>query len=203
MTYRIFFEGEPKAKQRHRMGRMHNKLVSYDPQKDEKLKCKWEAATKLRQEGLLKPLEGPIELSIVAYHSYPKSWSKKRVKEVKEAGGWKITKPDLDNIEKFACDVLNGIAYKDDAQVVQIWSEKKYSDTCGVDIEINSKEDLMTQEHAITISQQCSIDQISYLVKKANRLGKMNREIHAIWTHDDEEGSHIFFDVDDLKPRNA
>lgn len=198
---RLFIDSMPIAKQRHRSGRMNGRTVTYDPQKAEKMKTKWLLSTQLREQGHLKPLEGPIELWITSFYPWPKSWSKKRLKTAKETGSLKTSKPDLDNIEKFYADVLTGIAWKDDAQVVQSWSEKRYSDKCGVEIIFKPKEVHMVNEHAITISKSCSIEQISYLVKKANQLGKKDRDIVRVFTKEDEEGSHIIFEVTDMKPR--
>lgn len=45
-------------------------------------------------------------------------------------------KPDLDNIIKAIADSLNGIAYKDDAQIVEIESKKFYSETPRVEVTI-------------------------------------------------------------------
>lgn len=84
--------------------------------------------------------------------------------------------------------------------ISQSWSEKKYSDKPGVEIIIKPKGVHMVNEHAITISKNCSIEQIAFLVKKANRLGKSDRDIVRVYTHDDSEGSHIFFEVTDMKP---
>lgn len=196
----IFLESLPEAKKRHRSGIRNNRVVTYDPQKADKIKTKWDVAAKLREKGLLKPLEGPIEIYITSFYPWPKSWSKKRVKAAKESGSYKTSKPDVDNEAKWWLDILNGIAWKDDAQVVQSWSEKRYSDKPGIEITLQTKEVHMKNEHAITIREKCSIEEISFLVKKANRLGKMNRDIYAIFSKDDGEGSHIYFEVDDLKP---
>ena len=43
-------------------------------------------------------------------------------------------KPDWDNIGKIISDALNGIAYKDDAQVVSCTVEKRYSNTPCVEV---------------------------------------------------------------------
>lgn len=193
---RLFLESLPESKKRHRAGIRDGRVVTYDPQKADKIKTKWLLAAQLRDAGVLRPLEGPIAISVTSYFPQPKSWSKKR----KEREVWKTSKPDFDNIDKFYCDVLNGIAWKDDAQVVQSWSEKKYSDKPGVEIVIQPKEVHMQNEHAITIREKCSIEEISFLVKKANRLGRMHRSVHAIFSKDDEEGSHIYFEVDDMLP---
>lgn len=44
-------------------------------------------------------------------------------------------KPDLDNLVKIV-DALNGIVWKDDAQVVSIFARKLYADTPGLDVVI-------------------------------------------------------------------
>ncbi|CZR99694.1 Endodeoxyribonuclease RusA [Clostridioides difficile] len=43
-------------------------------------------------------------------------------------------KPDLDNIIKSVADSLNGIAYKDDSQIVEVVSKKYYSDKPRVEV---------------------------------------------------------------------
>ena len=37
------------------------------------------------------------------------------------------TRPDIDNYIKFVMDCLNGLVYKDDSQVVDIYSNKLYA----------------------------------------------------------------------------
>lgn len=61
----------------------------------------------------------------------------------------------------------------------------------------------MINEHALTLKNVCTIQEISYLVKKANKLGKSDREIQHVFVKDDEEGSHIFFEVEEMKTRNV
>ena len=46
-------------------------------------------------------------------------------------------KPDFDNIGKVICDALNGIAYRDDAQIVDALVRKFYSDIPRVIVEIS------------------------------------------------------------------
>ena len=36
-------------------------------------------------------------------------------------------KPDADNIAKVVCDALNGVAYKDDTQIVSLHIKKSYT----------------------------------------------------------------------------
>lgn len=39
-----------------------------------------------------------------------------------------IVMPDFDNFEKFICDCMNKIVFKDDKQIVSCRSDKRYSD---------------------------------------------------------------------------
>ena len=48
-------------------------------------------------------------------------------------------KPDLDNIAKAILDSLNGIAYKDDSQIVSLLISKKYSDRPRVEITLKER----------------------------------------------------------------
>lgn len=68
--------------------------------------------------GYLLSETAPIKIMIVAQF-------KKAVSSKKEAP---TMKPDNDNIEKAVCDALNGIAYKDDSQIVhsevrKVWAK--------------------------------------------------------------------------------
>lgn len=69
-------------------------------------------------------LVGALKMSVFFQFKKPKSWSKKK----NASAYWHIQKPDLDNLIKGVKDALNGIAYKDDAQVcdmdaIKIWGE--------------------------------------------------------------------------------
>lgn len=69
-----------------------------------------------------------IEMRIEAYYSIPKSVSKKR-RAMMVAGEIRpIRKPDMDNVAKIIADSLNGIAFRDDTQIVTCKIYKYYSD---------------------------------------------------------------------------
>lgn len=55
---------------------------------------------------------GPVLFAVVSHRKVPKSWPKRRI------GEQDTTKPDSSNILKLVEDALNGIAYKDDCQIV-------------------------------------------------------------------------------------
>ena len=85
-------------------------------------------------------LQGPIKASIEAYYTIPKSKSK-NVKAQMENGIIRpVKKPDVDNIAKAVFDSLNGIAYKDDAQVVELSMSKYYSENGFVKVMLEEME---------------------------------------------------------------
>ncbi|HHD2713896.1 RusA family crossover junction endodeoxyribonuclease [Clostridium perfringens] len=65
---------------------------------------------------------------IVAYYKIPKSYSKKRVQAIRDGLEKPIKKPDADNIAKIILDSLNGIAYKDDSQIIELSVIKRYTE---------------------------------------------------------------------------
>ncbi len=71
----------------------------------------------------------PLFVHIKAYYPIPASASKRNA--AKMALGYTVPtkKPDADNIAKAVCDALNGIAYHDDAQIVDLFVRKRYTDT--------------------------------------------------------------------------
>lgn len=79
-------------------------------------------------------LEGEIEANIIAYYPIPKSMSKKDRKLIEEGKLRPKIKPDIDNVSKCVLDAINGIAYKDDSQVVKLVTEKRYDDNTRVEV---------------------------------------------------------------------
>ncbi|MCI2779170.1 RusA family crossover junction endodeoxyribonuclease [Clostridium perfringens] len=73
-------------------------------------------------------LEGPIKALIIAYYKIPKSYSKKRVQAIRDGLEKPTKKPDVDNIAKIILDSLNGVAYKDDSQIVDLRIIKSYTE---------------------------------------------------------------------------
>lgn len=81
-------------------------------------------------------LEGPLKCEIKAYFSIPKS-STKRESFLMETNQTKHTKkPDNDNICKSILDALNEVAFHDDSQIVQLSSEKFYSDIPRIELKL-------------------------------------------------------------------
>lgn len=75
-------------------------------------------------------IDGPVHLVVTAIFPIPKSWSPKK----RAAAQWHTSKPDGDNMLKAVGDGLNGIAFKDDSQVVCAKVTKQYGDKPGLDV---------------------------------------------------------------------
>lgn len=73
-------------------------------------------------------LKQPISMQIIAVYEIPKSFTKGKRLAAEHNIIRPTTKPDADNIAKVVCDALNGIAYIDDTQIVDLHIEKMYGD---------------------------------------------------------------------------
>ena len=80
--------------------------------------------------------EGPVCVIITAIFPIPKSFSKKKTEQAMEGTLYPTKKPDWDNIGKIICDALNGIAYKDDSQVVNAMVVKVYGNCQKVTVQM-------------------------------------------------------------------
>ena len=135
MIVTFIIEGEPQGKGRHRTTKTGH---TYTPQKT-LLYENWIKTCYLSRVGE-KMLQGPIKASIEAYYAIPKSKSK-NVKAQMEKGIIRpVKKPDVDNIAKAVFDSLNGIAYKDDAQVVELSMSKYYAENGFVKVMLEEME---------------------------------------------------------------
>ena len=79
----------------------------------------------------------PVRISIVADFDIPKSFSKKAAEAARLGYAKPAKKPDWDNIAKLT-DALNGIVFKDDAQIIDGQIIKRYSTEPGLSIEVRA-----------------------------------------------------------------
>lgn len=83
------------------------------------------------------PLDGPIELTVVAVYAWPVSFSAKR--RVRLGSEWKISRPDIDNAcIKLLADALNTVAWTDDARICVAHLYKKYGDFPQLHVRVKS-----------------------------------------------------------------
>lgn len=139
MTIRFTVPGEPVGKGRPRVVRNGGFSRTYTPEKT----ASYENLVKLefqRQGGrMLK--DGPLKMRISAWYSIPRSASKRK-QQAMTGGLIRPTKrPDLDNCAKSICDALNGLAYRDDSQIVTLIVEKWFGEEPRVDVEIREVEE--------------------------------------------------------------
>ena len=127
---KIFIPIKPKAAPRPRV----TMRGTYNPTDYTQYKFAIGAAVRTQCK---EKLIGPIEMSIEFIFKVPKSWPKKK----RENAIWHTSKPDIDNLQKAIKDALNGIAYKDDAQVCSITAKKRYGDREGVLIKLRRLDD--------------------------------------------------------------
>ncbi|ENJ41658.1 RusA family crossover junction endodeoxyribonuclease [Staphylococcus aureus] len=69
-------------------------------------------------------LENALKIELEFYFPPLKSWSKKKKSEA--IGQFKVTKPDIDNLIKTVLDACNDHVWKDDNQITEITSSKRY-----------------------------------------------------------------------------
>jgi len=134
---KMIIAGEPKGKARPRFSRTGAVVRTYTP--DSTTDYEQLVRSVYRASGGTYHENGYIRLAVRAYFAVPKSATKKRRAQMLCAQLMPAKKPDIDNIVKIIMDGLNGVAYKDDAQVVSIMASKAYSDTPRVEMEITAE----------------------------------------------------------------
>ena len=118
--------GKPKPLKRHRVARNGR---MYDPSSKDK-KDIWLQIARYKP---IRPFAGSIRLSVRFTMPIPKSRYRtgkyKHLLKDKYKGIRQHTvKPDLDNLLKMICDVMNNGYYIDDSQICEIYAEKIYGE---------------------------------------------------------------------------
>jgi Holliday junction resolvase RusA-like endonuclease len=82
------------------------------------------------------PTQQPLDVQLTIQLLPPASWSQKRQRESVAGDIAATKKPDMDNIVKSALDAMNGIVYRDDAQIVRLLVIKVYSSEPALKISV-------------------------------------------------------------------
>lgn len=130
-------EGKPVGKGRPRFKRMGNFVQTYTPEKT----SEYEKLVRIRFQnagGIIT--EKPVRVEIAAFFAPPKSARKRDKAEMLANRILPVKKPDCDNVAKIILDALNKIAYKDDAQVVELFVKKRYAAEAKVFVHIEEIE---------------------------------------------------------------
>jgi Holliday junction resolvase RusA-like endonuclease len=127
---KLTIPGQPCAKGRPRLG----KFGTYTPTKTVNAEALIKELYIIGNYG--KQLEGALQMTVKAYFEIPKSKSNKAKCDMRAGVTRHTSRPDADNLLKLVGDALNGLAYKDDSQIVSATIEKWYADYPRVEIEI-------------------------------------------------------------------
>lgn len=126
-------EGKPVGKGRPRFKRMGNFVHAYTPEKT----AEYEKLVRIRFQNAGGVITyKPVRVEIVAFFEPPKSARKRDKAEMLANRILPEKKPDVDNIAKIILDALNGIAYKDDSQVVDLSVKKCFAAEARVYVHI-------------------------------------------------------------------
>jgi Holliday junction resolvase RusA-like endonuclease len=124
--YIVTIPGVMRGKQRPRMSTRGGFARAYTPEQTVNAEA-WVKQCCVDQVGapcLLGPLEVRVSISV----GIPASWSKKRRQAALDGREMPTGKPDVDNSVKLLADALNGVLWKDDAQIVSLSVRKSYAE---------------------------------------------------------------------------
>ena len=127
--------GKAQAKQRPRMGRSG---IVYTPKET----LVYENYVKMCYSDYARqfewlPYENQVKAEIDVLVAVPKSDSKAKKKAKIEGAIRPTVKPDCDNLAKSILDSLNGLAYQDDKQVVELFVKKYYAENAEVRVRLS------------------------------------------------------------------
>lgn len=126
MEKRLVMTITPKPKERPRAAIIGGHARIFTPKTTEayekEIRIAW-----IKQNGNV-PEEYPMRARIYFGLPIPKSETKKNKVLMLARKVFPTKKPDLDNMAKAVLDALNGVAYKDDCQIVTMLSKKNYAE---------------------------------------------------------------------------
>lgn len=126
MILQLTILGEPKAKQAMKFFKRGNFIGTYQPKVVENYRdsVRLQVAGIMAKEGI-SPIQTAVSLNAKFYFCKPKSRQRKATAGIDLV---KTTRPDLDNLEKALKDGMEGILFRDDAQVWKVDKEKWETD---------------------------------------------------------------------------
>lgn len=139
--------GEPKGKQRPKARNAGKFIQIYTPKQTTSYESRVVYEYKMKYDGMAFDINSELKATVKAYFQIPKSHYRfhKKTNTLDLDGSGTMMKqglvrpkkaPDTDNIAKICLDALNGIAYPDDAQIVELNVQKWYSEEPRVEVMI-------------------------------------------------------------------
>jgi Holliday junction resolvase RusA-like endonuclease len=123
--------GQPQGKGRARFAKIGAFMRAYTPEKTVAYEGLIALAGEKAMDGMER-LQGPVDLKITAVFQIPKGWSQKKRLASLLSPEWHTGKPDGDNILKAVGDGLNGVVWRDDAQIARASISKAYGEAPGL-----------------------------------------------------------------------
>lgn len=136
----FYVSGEPQGKARPRVVGGH----AYTPHKTESyehaIRTAYRAAVIDRLPGDRSfESDQPLMLRVICFYKVPTRVTKARRASMISFVEKPRKKPDIDNVLKVIADALNGLAYKDDSQIVTMYGTKYWGEVPGVVIELSAE----------------------------------------------------------------
>lgn len=129
MNYKMTFtvEGSPQGKRRPRFTTVNGYARAYEHDSDALYENQIKLTFQNARPNDYDLYEKALSVRITALFDIPKAFSKVKTQRALRGEIRPVKKPDSDNIAKVVCDALNGIAYKDDTQIVELIVIKTYA----------------------------------------------------------------------------
>ena len=138
MNIAFIVKGNPQALKRHRTFRRGKFTGQYDPSQGDKA----DFLALAHQHAPEKPIDAPVRLSVSFEFARPKNHYRANGEVKPKAPAVHTSRPDIDNLEKFILDSLNGVFWRDDRLVYSIQASKIYGETPATRIGIEWDEHL-------------------------------------------------------------
>lgn len=132
--------GQPQGKGRARASMRNGRIHMHTPEKTAAYENRVALfGVQAMAAAGMKPMGGPLRLTVAAVFAVPASWSKAK-RAAALAGQGHTSKPDIDNVVKAVADGLNGVAWADDSQVCAIACRKTYGAEPGLTVTVEQAE---------------------------------------------------------------
>lgn len=132
----FFVPGVPQALKRHRSFVRSGRAIMVDPSAAAKETFLLLALEHRPEE----PIRQPINLVVEFRFPRPQGHFTAKGQVKPSAPAFHTSRPDLDNLQKFICDALNGIFWHDDSYIWRISAIKRYDAVPGVQVTITTAE---------------------------------------------------------------
>lgn len=128
--------GPPQGKGRPRFSQVNGRTITRTPDATVLYENLIRTEYERQCEGVMFEAGVPVEMRITAYYGIPKSVSKKKRAQMLDGSIRPTKKPDSSNVEKAVEDACNGVAYHDDAQIVESRISRFYGEIPRLEIVI-------------------------------------------------------------------